>query len=500
MTPAPRLIPLLGRFACLTLALAFMACGGGAPADQAGPGEDVLEAAPQTEPPPDCDRIAAGYIPCLPGEPALTPEVPVTAPEPWAALPCTREPGPALTVELFTDGHSPVDVALLTELAAYEREHPGGLCLRLHAFVDPEVPDATIAWFGRLRTLTMYAEPVGGSPAVGGATTNAWDIVREYLEGRRYLRAFAPPLEGPPEPPEPGLVADLAAATARGRTFGVRAPGLFLLDGRTVTDGLTFSAARSRPVLPAPTSAEPPRPATVLPWTDGAADPGARLREFTLLCRTRQDWRHRLTVISDCLKEKRPCPGLLECISGRLYDQDWSESEVVEAPPDPPPSMVVMGDGPVRLFAWLDPDCPYSRETFPVLLARVVRDPRLRLQVELVANTPRASRLRELLLHPDVAGTPGGAACVLAGILAHYPLLRDEELVRMPLGCGIWAPALQGDPKTQKLPAGQLPAFCATGLTPCLLLGTHLIEGVPSPKYLDYAISRTQREQAASKP
>ena len=477
----------LRQVACVTLALALWACGGRS-AGEADPGEDVIEAAPAPEPPPDCDRIAAGYVPCLPGEPSLTPDVVMAVPEPWASLPCVREPGPALTVDLFTDGHSPRDIELLTELAAWERDHPGGLCLRLHAVVGPDAPDATLAWFDRLR-----ARPANGEPA------NGWELVRDYLKRRHHLRAFSPPLEGPPEPPPARLVADLAAAATRGRTFGVRAPGLFLLEGRTVSAGLSFSGARSRPEPP-PAPTPPPMPAAVLPWTDASPDPEARLREFTLLCRTRQDWRHRLTVIADCLKEKLPCPGLLECISGRLYDQDWSESEVVETPPAPPPSMIVAGDGPVRLLAWLDPDCPHSRELFPVLLERVNRDPRLRLQVELVAGTPRAARVRELLLHPDVAGTPVGAACVLAAILAHYPLLGDGELVRMPLGCGIASPALQDDPKTRKLPAGQLPAFCTAGQTPCLLLGTHLIEGVPSPKYLDYAISRTQREQAASKP
>jgi hypothetical protein len=274
----------------------------------------------------------------------------------------------------------------------------------------------------------------------------------------------------------------------------VRRTGLFLIDGRTVPDELSFTAARARPVPGGVTTPEPR-----IAWVEKDLDPDAQRREFSMLCRTRQDWRHRLGVISDCLLISQGCPALLACISGKLYDQDWSESEVLDAPTVLPPSMIKVGHGPVTLQAWLDPDCPHSREMFLTLFERARQDPRLGLRAELIAATPRAARIRELVLHPAVAGAPDGPACVLAAIFTHYRLLSDEDLVRMPLGCGIDPPVLHGA-DTPKPVAGWLPPFCAANLTPCVLLGTRLLEGVPSQSYLDYAISRTHRELAGLKP
>ncbi len=464
----------------LAVATILVACGRRAANDPA-PEEDVVEPALEALPPPDCERLAAAYVPCLPDAPSVVADRAVKPPEPWAALPCDRSAEGAVvtTVDLFTDGRSPGDLLLLRELADQEKARPGSLCLRLHAFTAEGMPGAVLDWFDRLRAEPAYS----------------WEDLRDHLDGRRWLAAFHPQPEGPPAPPPPRLVEDLAAASVRGRGFGVRDPGLFLLDGRTVPIGLSFSAARARPA-----STDEAPPADRIPWSGKDLDPDAQRREFSMLCRTRQDWRHRLEVISGCLEKNPACPALLACISGRLYDQDWSESEVLDTPEDASKAMIRVGDGPVVLRAWLDPDCPHSRELYLTLLARARRDPRISLRAELVAGTPRGARVRELVLHPVVAGVPEGPACVLEEIFTHYRLLSDGELVRMPLGCGLDAPVLQGDPGTPKLPVGQLPPFCAANLTPCVLLGTHLLEGVPSQNYLEYAVSRTHREQEGHKP
>ncbi len=473
------LLPALTATAVL-LGAVLPACGNRTPG-VAEPEPDVVEPAPEPEPTLDCDRIAAGYVPCLPGSPALAPDLAVTPPTPWISLPCVAQTRPGASVpriDLFTDGHSPQDMELLSELLALEKAQPGGVCLHLHAFGGGDAPPPVLDLFEQLQ----------GNPA------DAWTRLLGFVAGKRYLRLAEPDLVGPPAPPDPALIRLLTEADARSRRFGVRRSGLFLLDGRWVAVGLGVAPARARAVT---ASAAPP--ATQLTWTDREPDAEGRIREFSLLCRTRQDWKHRLGVISSCL-DKKACPAMLSCISGRLYEQEWSESETLEGAADPASAMISAGDGPVKIFAWLDPDCAHSRELFRTLQALQQRDPRVRIHLDLIAGTAKAAAVRQTLLEPALTGNPGDALCVLSRIFSYYALLDAGDIPGMAAACGIAPPVLQNDPKSLKLPAGTLPAFCPAGVTPCLLVGSHLLEGVPSSIFLDYGISREARDLAGSKP
>ena len=458
----------------------LVSCGGRTP-DAVEPAPDVVEPAPAPEPVIDCDRIAAGYVPCLPGTPGVTPGRTVKPPQSWVALPCTFGP----RIDLFTDGHRPQDILTLQEILALEKAQPGGVCLHLHAFGVEGAPAPAQHLFELLRR----------DPADG------WNQLHRFVEEKRYLGTSELDLMGPPAPPDPELAKDLTAATAGGARFGVRQPGLFLIDHRTQPSDLGFTAARELIVT---ATGDPPAagraPDDQLVWTDAEPDPEGRVREFSLLCRTRQDWKHRLTVISDCLTTTKSCPQLRSCISARLYEQEWNESETLEVPAQKDPSLVTAGGGQVRVHAWLDPDCPHSRELFQTLHNLLQRDTRIRLHLDLVASSGKAALVRQTLLDPALAGSPAGQLCVLSQILSHYHLLDAGDIPRMAATCGIAPPVLPTDGKNLKLPAGALPAFCAPPVTPCLLVGAHLIEGVPSDVFLDFGITREARELAGSKP
>ncbi|PKN47754.1 MAG: hypothetical protein CVU59_01800 [Deltaproteobacteria bacterium HGW-Deltaproteobacteria-17] len=470
-------LPVLPRaLVAMTLLCCLASCGRRTGEPVAEPDPDAAEPAPENDPPLDCDRIAAGYVPCLPATSTVFPGRTVTPPEPWVSLPCNGDN--AIHIDLFTDGHSPGDIETLSELAVLEQSRPGGFCLHLHAFGVEGAPEPVIQLFDRLR-----AEPA-----------EAWSRLRQFLSEKPYLGTSGLDLVGPPAPPDAHLRKQLEEATAGCLRFGVPTAGLFLVGRRTVPEGLTITAALALPVKEAGTP-----PDTTLIWSDREPDPEGRIREFSLLCRTRQDWKHRLRVISDCL-ERKACPEILTCISGQLYEQEWRETETLDVPGDSGTALLTAGSGPVRILTWLDPECAHSRELFAQLHALHLRDPRIQLRVDLVAGTPKAARVRETLLDPDVAGTPDGALCVLAGILSYSSLLSESEIPRMAARCGLQPPVLQNDPKTRKLPVGALPAFCPAQVTPCTLLGTHLLEGVPSNSFLDYGISRIHREVAGPKP
>ncbi|MBU1067993.1 hypothetical protein KJ975_00345 [Myxococcota bacterium] len=452
------------------------ACGGRSGDVINEPGPDAAEPTSKPEQPLDCDRIAAGYVPCLPGATTVVSGRTVTPPEPWVILPCSGDA--ATRVDLFTDGYSPRDIETLTELASFEQARPGSVCLHLHAFGLEQAPEAVSHLFDTLRL-----EPA-----------QAWTRLRQFLSEKPYLGTVGLELVGPPAPPDASLLKQLEEATMVGRRFGVRTAGIFLIGRRTVPEGLTFAAALAQVQKE---SDSPPE--TALTWTDREPDPEGRIREFSLLCRTRQDWKHRLHVISECL-DRKTCPAVLSCISSQLYEQEWSETETLDIAEDSGTALLTAGNGPVRLFSWLDPECAHSRELFAQLHALHLRDPRVQLRIDLVAGTPKAARVRETLLDPVVTASPDGALCVLAGILSYYPLLPDSEIPKMAARCGLPPPVLQNDPKTLKLPVGALPAFCPAQVTPCTLLGTHLLEGVPSNTFLDFGISRIHRELAVSKP
>ncbi|MBU1244293.1 hypothetical protein KKD52_05235 [Myxococcota bacterium] len=469
--------PVLPRALVTMMFFCFLAACGGRSGDMiTEPGPDATEPSPEPEPTLDCDRLAAGYVPCLPGATTVVPGRAVTPPKPWVSLPCNGEA--TTLVDLFTDGYSPRDIETLAELSSFEQARPGSVCLHLHAFGLEQAPEAVAHLFDDLRL-----EPA-----------QAWTRLRKFLSEKPYLGMAGLELEGPPAPPDAGLLKQLEEATAAGRRFGVRTAGIFLIGRRTVPEGLTFAAA-----LAQVQKDDDAPPETTLSWTDREPDPEGRIREFSLLCRTRQDWKHRLHVISDCL-DRKACPAILSCISGQLYEQEWSETETLDIAEDSGTALLTSGSGPVRLFSWLDPECAHSRELFAQLHALHLRDPRIQLRMDLVAATTKAARVRETLLDPAINGSPDGALCVLAGILSYYPLLEESEIPKMAARCGLTPPVLQNDPKNLKLPVGALPSFCPAQVTPCTLLGTHLLEGVHSNTFLDFGISRIHRELAGSKP
>jgi len=407
---------------------------------------------------PDCESIARGYVPCLPFPDTAAPEL-LQPPETPFALPCGKN---GLRVDLFTDLQSPRDIRILQEILREENVHPG-ICLFLHPAGDL-MPGAR-----------LFAE-LAANPA------NGWRLLRSHVEEKRYLTWMEE--YGPPAPAEQALQERLDAFVRRARDFGVRETPLVLVDGRVRTleaDGKLVWAAPSAGGHSASGSA-----VSHIIWLKKNPRLEELTREFAILCKTRQNWRPRMAVIQECLARKE-CGAVRDCISDRLYEKEWEEMEVSE-PTESWKPMAVMGQGTVAIHAWLDPDCPHSRETF-FHLRDLVQDGSVKVEIELVASHPKGGRVREILLNSRV-GRTGAAACFLDLAFSYYDLLDEADWDRLLRVCGMPGVTLQNGEKSGNLPVGELPAFCSSRITPCLYLAQHVMEGSMSLNFLKFAISR----------
>ncbi len=428
------------------------------PADVAAPARDGSLELDE----PDCTRIARGYVPCLPFPETPAPER-LQPPETPFCLPC-REDGPR--VDLFSDLHSPADIRILKEILEQEVSRPG-TCLCLHPFGEN-------LHLGAFVFAELAAEPRKG-----------WEILRRHVEQKRYMALLE---EYGPLPPLPERLQErLERAAENARAFGVRKTPLTLVNGRAflpAPDG--EGPAFTLPAASEPEQAKDVKASTRITWMETNPRLEELTKEFTVLCRTRQNWRPRMVVIQDCLG-MQGCGAIRDCISGRLYEQDWAEMEISD-PMENWPYLAQMGNGSIPLHAWLDPDCPHSRETF-FILQQLVREEPVRVLIEITANAEKGIRVREILTDARWSGSES-AACFLSIAFAYYDLLDAADLARIPLACGMPEFSLQSGGKKDKLPAGTLPAFCTSRITPCLYLGQHAMEGRSSLNFLKYAVSR----------
>lgn len=409
---------------------------------------------------PDCERIAREYIPCLPfpDTPVLQPLQP---PEPFVRLPCNDH---AKRLDVFTDLQSPEDIQLLQKIVQ-EQNTSSNICLFLHPFGD------AVTLGTRLFTL-LATQP-----------HNGWQILREYVQEKLYLTWMAE--YGPSRPLPVELQKQIDVAKQRAQDFGVRKNPLLLINGYVRMANLSgqfdFNTTETEVKNPAKTAL--PR----ITWMKTNPRQEELTREFTLLCKTRQNWRSRMTTIQECLSTPT-CDALKTCVSDRLYEQEWAEMEIAE-PTHEWKTMAVMGEGPVVLHVWLDPDCPHSRELFFHLRTLIQNTP-IRVEIEFIATQEKGNWVREALFQTNNITS----LCFLNLVFSYYNLLDIEDFEKIPKICGMREFTLQNKEKNDTLPAGLLPPFCGSRITPCMYVAGHVLEGSLSINFLHFVISRAAKK------